>query len=213
MCGGSLSQSIGNAGVGGLSPRVRGKPGRRPGAPHLLGSIPACAGEARRPPSEGGKTKVYPRVCGGSESGTANEEITAGLSPRVRGKRLPGDVLRGAPRSIPACAGEAPMEGYRYGRYGVYPRVCGGSAGLINARGVVKGLSPRVRGKRGQMQDGTIEYRSIPACAGEAASLRLKIGMGRVYPRVCGGSLTGVIWQTQEMGLSPRVRGKPRAVG
>ena len=73
-----------------------------------------------------------------------------GLSPRVRGS--PGSyraqVLDAG--SIPACAGE-PRDmqvGKRMGR--VYPRVCGGASQLRDANIGRSGLSPRVRGSRGQ---------------------------------------------------------------
>ena len=46
VCGGSLRQDHHHSGVDGLSPRVRGKPPGRWSSVMLLGSIPACAGEA-----------------------------------------------------------------------------------------------------------------------------------------------------------------------
>ena len=73
---------------GGLSPRVRGKPNARPEGHIGAWSIPACAGEAgiRRLPQR--RTEVYPRVCGGSYIGCPESIPVAGLSPRVRGKRI-----------------------------------------------------------------------------------------------------------------------------
>ena len=74
--------------AGGLSPRVRGK---RKGVQHILevrGSIPACAGEARCCGQARLTQQVYPRVCGGSPRGNADDHALRGLSPRVRGKPL-----------------------------------------------------------------------------------------------------------------------------
>ena len=71
----------------GLSPRVRGNPA----APQKKGattrSIPACAGEPAPTWSMGPRTRVYPRVCGGTTEATVVLRISMGLSPRVRGNR------------------------------------------------------------------------------------------------------------------------------
>ena len=107
VCGGSHFEYGYYAEVQGLSPRVRGKPW--PDGPPQLGerSIPACAGEARRRCACPVLHRVYPRVCGGSSTATPAGGWMTGLSPRVRGKRLPGRGRRGVRGSIPACAGEA----------------------------------------------------------------------------------------------------------
>ena len=52
---------------------------------------------------------------------------------------------------------------------------------------------------------------SIPACAGEPQSHRLRYPAVGVYPRVCGGTTMGIEGTTPGTGLSPRVRGN-RAV-
>ena len=59
---------------------------------------------------------------------------TMGLSPRVRGnQRQPADK-RCYDGSIPACAGE-PADPYEVAeRAAVYPRVCGGTVGVIVKR-------------------------------------------------------------------------------
>ena len=57
------------------------------------------------------------------------------------------------------------------------------------------------------MQAATLRAGSIPACAGEPAYGH---GLGNrlwVYPRVCGGTSDGGIFQPVKEGLSPRVRG------
>ena len=69
------------------------------------------------------------------------------------------------------------------------------------------GLSPRVRGNpvgTGRLQAVT---RSIPACAGEPASIASSAGMPAVYPRVCGGTSLSIAAVGLVVGLSPRVRG------
>ena len=174
----------------GLSPRVRGNHGglQQP-APHSR-SIPACAGEPRRPTPSSLMQSVYPRVCGGTGHPQILRPRACGLSPRVRGNpgeigiglAYPGSIpaCAGEPstarttaspeRSIPACAGE-PQEMHRSSpRWRVYPRVCGGTPPCWKSLTTCRGLSPRVRGNRrkGRRQYGAA--RSIPACAGEPSS-------------------------------------------
>ena len=54
-----------NVGIG-LSPRVRGNPGRHPFYRKGDRSIPACAGEPKRGRWFIWADEVYPRVCGGT---------------------------------------------------------------------------------------------------------------------------------------------------
>ena len=66
VCGGSDASRLACLLRAGLSPRVRGKPGRKRPVSLVVGSIPACAGEAWSTGGNGGTGRVYPRVCGGS---------------------------------------------------------------------------------------------------------------------------------------------------
>ena len=115
----------------GLSPPVRGNPTGMAAYFKRNGSIPACAGEPfrfQRMPA--GRSRVYPRLCGGTDDWPTNvgknrvgsipacageprigplaSASLAGLSPPVRGN--PDDsrfwIGRSWRRSIPACAGE-----------------------------------------------------------------------------------------------------------
>ena len=52
--------------------------------------------------------------------------------------------------------------------------------------------------------------RSIPACAGEPQRRSGCRDGTRVYPRVCGGTLSGYFFCPYTVGLSPRVRGNHR---
>ena len=197
----------------GLSPRVRGKPIGSLGCLAGQRSIPACAGEASRMTASMGGSRVYPRVCGGSQRLPQADSPASGLSPRVRGKRLVQALPFPLTWSIPACAGEAPKTAGTSSSASVYPRVCGGSQAAGRRRQSLQGLSPRVRGKQaGQIQTGG-KFGSIPACAGEANGCRRLSPRRRVYPRVCGGSRKWVDANFMLEGLSPRVRGKPGASG
>ena len=105
VCGGTRQTPCKPLHAPGLSPRVRGNPvelqqitqplgsipacageptgrGRQGGG---YGSIPACAGEPRARQPSRGRTRVYPRVCGGTRTSQRWAAGRRGLSPRVRG--------------------------------------------------------------------------------------------------------------------------------
>ena len=74
-----------------------------------------------------GSTMVYPRVCGGARKCLTKVACVSGLSPRVRGSRLPIRTVCRLRRSIPACAGEPSAHPDSVSAAKVYPRVCGGA--------------------------------------------------------------------------------------
>ena len=115
-------------------------------------------------------------------------DTDAGLSPRVRGNH--GLTMQGwePDRSIPACAGEPHLALVVAGSHRVYPRVCGGTRPYLDDNELGMGLSPRVRGNRSARADHKALSRSIPACAGEPRETGHLTLLGRVYPRVCGGT-------------------------
>ena len=176
-------------------------------------SIPACAGEPLSLASSALPGRVYPRVCGGTLWEYEGARGQIGLSPRVRGNRVQRRTAQVELRSIPACAGE-PVCGFigiHMGR--VYPRVCGGTRHLRRRLPSAQGLSPRVRGNHPDQSDHVRYQGSIPACAGEPSSRRSRGGAGRVYPRVCGGTVVGTLFRGATQGLSPRVRGNRHGGG
>ena len=189
VCGGTAASQWRQTRASGLSPRVRGN--------RLLllvelveqRSIPACAGEPVDILLRPYIFEVYPRVCGG----------TGCALP------MPGWTTR----SIPACAGEPNAKRFAATDGGVYPRVCGGTPRTHGASETGSGLSPRVRGNHGKGGGDRSPSRSIPACAGEPPHLRLPRPARPVYPRVCGGTVSGRARSSRRGGLSPRVRGNP----
>ena len=191
----------------GLSPRVRGnldvplaQVGRR-------GSIPACAGEPPPPAGASWRARVYPRVCGGTSIAEIAASLKQGLSPRVRGNPKPPQHYTHRRGSIPACAGEPPAPFALPRRLRVYPRVCGGTRASGGRTCPAAGLSPRVRGN---LQPSVVvrgASGSIPACAGEPRTIRRPTSGKRVYPRVCGGTISVGQCLVTVRGLSPRVRG------
>ena len=116
VCGGTVV-AYGERGEGeGLSPRMRGNPSsRRTATPHAR-SIPAYAGEPRVLADGTKRVQVYPRVCGGTSTTSANSIRRTGLSPRMRGNHPSLPPACPTVRSIPAYAGEPPWRPRLYRR-------------------------------------------------------------------------------------------------
>ena len=148
-------------------------------------------------------------MCGGTGSCRNQIPCRCGLSPRVRGN--PYNLCQGAHAvgSIPACAGEPGNWTHWQYAGGVYPRVCGGTSYPAAAASPSAGLSPRVLGNLALETLAVNAIRSIPACAGEPNGGMVFLRQARVYPRVCGGTMTMDRGQSYAQGLSPRVRGNP----
>ena len=89
VCGGTIYRMPVVILHSGLSPRVRGNPKPRHRIRAGGGSIPACAGEPVSIARSLTPGWVYPRVCGGTTNDLSNGQRGVGLSPRVRGNRLP----------------------------------------------------------------------------------------------------------------------------
>ena len=111
-------------------------------------SIPASAGEPLQLYDAVKDWQVYPRECGGTLSNAKVLASRTGLSPRVRGNRLPPLVQQLVNGSIPASAGEPTSNGGVLVIGTVYPRECGGTIAIGKLACSVSGLSPRVRGNR-----------------------------------------------------------------
>ena len=190
VCGGTRSCSPIDAVAAGLSPRVRGNRVAGGRVDVGDGSIPACAGEPGQVPHLLKYRTVYPRVCGGTCNRRRWCATGLGLSPRVRGNR--GRVAAAVVDvgSIPACAGEPFRCAQGWSQSRVYPRVCGGTPIGAATPPTTEGLSPRVRGNHPQRVRGNGDRGSIPACAGEPDLNHVVQPIGRVYPRVCGGTGT-----------------------
>ena len=197
--------------VPGLSPRVRGNRFQHPEPLYAERSIPACAGEPGRRGRANLIFGVYPRVCGGTQHRQQEPGEQDGLSPRVRGNHAACGFCPHTGGSIPACAGEPTNPQPQQPQRRVYPRVCGGTCPGRPGRRTLPGLSPRVRGNPRIAVQHSAKCRSIPACAGEPRAGDSHRSHCGVYPRVCGGTYSLPSAFISLRGLSPRVRGNPRA--
>ena len=225
-CGGTTAPGIVVSYDPGLSPRVRGNHGEGLRGITRNRSIPARAGEPDMLLGNANHHWVYPRACGGTPRSILRQRIVPGLSPRVRGNRIPSSGPQKGNGSIPARAGEPPPCSATTRRFRVYPRACGGTLrygmGLCSAGGLsprvrgnqsipparlVGGLSPRVRGNPGHRHSRRAQSGSIHARGGEPAPGGAVVAVIGVYPRACGGTKTWGGGQRPIRGLSPRVRG------
>ena len=171
--------------IGGLSPRLRGNQLSRVDRAHLLGSIPAPAGEPGFSNRLLPAVEVYPRACGGTFENRDTTRPPAGLSPRLRGNLHDTLRLKKTLGSIPAPAGE-PARYRRSGRrVAVYPRACGGTPGPGLRPFPPGGLSPRLRGNHADANGSGDPQRSIPAPAGEPVQLLAALNPCR---GACGGT-------------------------
>ena len=188
MGGGNPFSALPKPPPGGLSPRGRGKRGKKKDGKAAWRSIPAWAGETVK--------------------SVLNAPLPRGLSPRGRGKRPSKGFGHNRQRSIPAWAGET-FAGQGLGAGGgVYPRVGGGNMNTQMIQPRSCGLSPRGRGKPLPAAMSDVGQRSIPAWAGETNSISKTAGPSRVYPRVGGGNPGRQFRRGGVQGLSPRGRGK-----
>ena len=207
VCGGTAFDTAANQRYWGLSPRMRGNRVYTQTSWHCRRSIPAYAGEPGPTAENPAAREVYPRVCGGTWSFGLGIDQSMGLSPRMRGNLPAVTCTGGSPRSIPAYAGEPCLSVGNALVGEVYPRVCGGTVAAADGYDLVCGLSPRMRGNRGQATVISRVVWSIPAYAGEPKKRGCCSLVSAVYPRVCGGTFLRVAAARFCPGLSPRMRG------
>ena len=191
----------------GLSPRGRGNRLEKTPPGRWAGSIPAWAGEPSSFAVMAGNGAVYPRVGGGTPRKVNVSRAPCGLSPRGRGNRLASSIRGRGTGSIPAWAGEPATVGSNNANATVYPRVGGGTPRKVNVSRAPCGLSPRGRGNRLASSIRGRGTGSIPAWAGEPATVGSNNANATVYPRVGGGTPRKVNVSRAPCGLSPRGRG------
>ena len=184
-----------------------------------LRSIPACTGEPSKPRAADRAivAGLSPRVRGNhGRDRLSPQDLRRGLSPRVRGNRscVSGRSRPGAAVYPRVYGGTDASDACRSRLFEeVYPRVYGGTL-CARPKSVIKTqVYPRVYGGT-PWHLPVLEHkrRSIPACTGEPMSRdHGRTKAGTVYPRVYGGTLGIARLRRVLSGLSPRVRGNPRA--
>ena len=93
--------------------------------------------------------------------------IVPGSSPRVRGKPPSSYLMVDINGLIPACAGKTLHKATVFIAVPAHPRVCGENAQGLDNIHIVRGSSPRVRGKPLGAAMEAASQGLIPACAGK----------------------------------------------
>ena len=170
--------------------------------------IPARAGQTLRPDDVAGPDADHPRACGANLPCEQSHEVTAGSSPRVRGKRRASAPSLYSRRIIPARAGQTGLMARHPLHRPDHPRACGANEPILPPCHVQIGSSPRVRGKLAATSLFSSRYRIIPARAGQTAPYWPPWPWRPDHPRACGANYDALIGERTECGSSPRVRGK-----
>ena len=152
---------------------------------------------------------VHPRGRGERRCSNRLAQRMPGSSPRARGTPRAG-VLRTGFRPVhPRGAGNAGSAGVT--RYGdsVHPRGRGERRAELRAKWGRNGSSPRARGTPLQLAVQQVDFRFIPAGAGNAFERHVFGAEIRVHPRGRGECRAGTAGAAETPGSSPRARGTP----
>ncbi len=206
-CGGPGAVGGRVAGIGGLSPRLRGTPDLPEVFPAPTGPIPAPAGDPDVGHTNSRETGAYPRACGGPMDDRLDLAVRSGLSPRLRGTQELVDIATRHQGPIPAPAGDPKSRFDQWEASGAYPRACGGPPNTSTALFPATGLSPRLRGTQQGTDNGNGNHGPIPAPAGDPRIQTSPACRHRAYPRACGGPVGNANVRAVDAGLSPRLRG------
>ena len=191
----------------GSSPRVRGTENLDGIFKDSARFIPACAGNSGPRGQMFLGNPVHPRVCGEQPDRETPSLCETGSSPRVRGTEKSKDDSFQQVRFIPACAGNRHQISLLKPRISVHPRVCGEQQRIADRNSFPYGSSPRVRGTDHHKRDKLLNWRFIPACAGNSYTVPVCLTGTAVHPRVCGEQPWPAKAAAGNSGSSPRVRG------
>ena len=153
----------------------------------------------------------HPRACGANDDFLVQLGAMVGSSPRMRGKRCVGRVQHPWPRIIPAHAGQTRSDYQNGDTQPDHPRACGANARRRDCRRAIYGSSPRMRGKPEHRHPGHGHRRIIPAHAGQTSPHAIMPPRSTDHPRACGANYNGTYSTLDDLGSSPRMRGKRQA--
>ena len=192
----------------GSSPRGRGK---QPGPPRSLTCprlIPAWAGKTSRPRASRRRARAHPRVGGENWGGEERMSVSAGSSPRGRGKLEIIPQVRIVIGLIPAWAGKTVAGDDAGDGRGAHPRVGGENPVTSSSNRHPPGSSPRGRGKQDPRAVVADIAGLIPAWAGKTVPRgRIAVSVS-AHPRVGGENPASTLGVSMGAGSSPRGRGK-----
>ena len=185
--GGDCSCSVIAGKHRGPSPLARGRPARGERASCPWGTIPARAGETRRPPGRYRLRRDHPRSRGGDPSSSQVSPSVRGPSPLARGRLPMSNGRSPVTGTIPARAGETKFNA----AFGLtprdHPRSRGGDRCTRFSSVVATGPSPLARGRPFSASCPRLQVGTIPARAGETLQARCSVLEYRDHPRSRGG--------------------------
>ncbi len=192
----------------GSSPHMRGKRERHRGHWERVRIIPAHAGQtciccALRCPAAD-----HPRTCGTNGQFDAFKRPVGGSSPHMRGKLPCVLVAADCGRIIPAHAGQTMDGRLRISSIMDHPRTCGANACYVGVGVGSRGSSPHMRGKQTQIWNELVNFRIIPAHAGQTNMTTFTNLPDTDHPRTCGANGFPVASSHFFFGSSPHMRGK-----
>ena len=150
---------------------------------------------------------VHPRGRGERPTCPIYRNRCVGSSPRARGTRRSGMLLRALVRFIPAGAGNATPPAWCPARWPVHPRGRGERLDQPRPEGRQVGSSPRARGTPLRLGNRLRQLRFIPAGAGNATVSSLQTTSVAVHHRGRGERSTVTGNRVTARGSSPRARG------
>jgi len=169
--------------------------------------IPAGAGNTWSWPSMVKRATVHPRGRGEHIKAPTHQSKAAGSSPRARGTPL-ADILRQRnQRFIPAGAGNTSFSSSSLSRSAVHPRGRGEHVRVLLLHYCAHGSSPRARGTHVLGHLLSLDWRFIPAGAGNTPSGQSQFPFVTVHPRGRGEHWRRSCRSRSLRGSSPRARG------
>ena len=151
---------------------------------------------------------AHPRVGGENRMTAAAQPISAGSSPRGRGKPWLFARQGHLSRLIPAWAGKTSARLLPCASSVAHPRVGGENAAAEGVYGAHGGSSPRGRGKHPHHRRLRRQPGLIPAWAGKTQHVSSHFLPVPAHPRVGGENYRGMSGVRPFTGSSPRGRGK-----
>ena len=150
---------------------------------------------------------VHPRACGELLPSLQSFGDLSGSSPRLRG--TPAALSRRPMRTrfIPAPAGNSATKTRSTVPKTVHPRACGELLRLHFMSSPAVGSSPRLRGTPIVWSPAPLDFRFIPAPAGNSLAFVPSTDAVTVHPRACGELIIGLRRGCGLTGSSPRLRG------
>ena len=191
----------------GSSPHARGTRCLGPVARGSRRFIPACAGNASGSGPATAVRSVHPRMRGERSIHSMAHARSDGSSPHARGTpQQPAEYLRPR-RFIPACAGNAIYCLKARPLPTVHPRMRGERVDVRGAAAAARGSSPHARGTLIPRSPKEARTRFIPACAGNAVTVKCGYRFLPVHPRMRGERLLPFLINALLLGSSPHARG------